>query len=87
MVSIRFFSNEAENTTFAIGRRERKWYFRPTRQKKTISNIKIPDRQINELNVNNYLLECVGVDFADGLYRGVADIDGLAAQKRHRQLV
>ena len=31
-----FLSSETENTTFAIGRRERKWYFRSTRQKKKI---------------------------------------------------
>ena len=28
-----FLPNEAENTTFVIGRRDRKWYFRPPRQK------------------------------------------------------
>ena len=28
-------SGEAENTTFAIGRREQKWHFRPARQKNT----------------------------------------------------
>ena len=28
-----FLPREAENTTFAIGRREQKWHFRPTRQK------------------------------------------------------
>ena len=33
-----FLSSEAENTTFAIGRRERKWYFRPTRQKELFRN-------------------------------------------------
>ena len=29
-----FLPSEAENTTFAIGRREQKWHFRPARQKK-----------------------------------------------------
>ena len=29
-----FLPGEAENTTFAIGRREQKWHFRPARQKK-----------------------------------------------------
>ena len=30
-----FFPGETENTTFAIGRREQKWHFRPARQKKS----------------------------------------------------
>ena len=32
-----FLPSGAENTSFEIGRRERKWYFRPARQKATIS--------------------------------------------------
>ena len=31
-----FLPSEAENTTFVFERRERKWYFRPTRQKNCI---------------------------------------------------
>ena len=31
-----FLPGEAENTTFAIGRWEQKWHFRPARQKKKI---------------------------------------------------
>ena len=31
-----FLSGEAENTTFAVGRQERKWYFWPAKQKKVM---------------------------------------------------
>ena len=34
-----FLPGEAENATFAIGRREQKWHFRPARQKCYILNV------------------------------------------------
>ena len=56
---------EAENTTFAIGRREQKWHFRPARQKtnfftgheaqSTVSGTK-PHSKSNTKIFNSYIL-------------------------------
>ena len=58
---------EAKNTTFAIGRREQKWHFRPAKQKKKIVSNKIRILLLLIFSINS-LFDCARREMHDDLH-------------------